>query len=36
VHGVCGRFAQQRPASDLAEIFGAAPLDDLDARSKAS
>jgi putative SOS response-associated peptidase YedK len=32
VHGVCGRFAQQRPASELAEIFGAEPLDDLEAR----
>ncbi|HET7027391.1 MAG TPA: SOS response-associated peptidase [Candidatus Limnocylindrales bacterium] len=29
---MCGRFAQQRPASELAEIFGAEPLDDLDAR----
>jgi putative SOS response-associated peptidase YedK len=25
---VCGRFAQQRPASELAEIFGAEPLAD--------
>src|SRR3954471_24025148 len=32
VDGVCGRCAQQRPASELAEIFGAEPLDDLDAR----
>jgi putative SOS response-associated peptidase YedK len=30
---VCGRFAQQRPASELAEIFDAEPLaDDLGAR----
>jgi putative SOS response-associated peptidase YedK len=30
---VCGRFAQQRPASELAEIFGAEPLtDELGAR----
>jgi putative SOS response-associated peptidase YedK len=25
---MCGRFTQERPASDLAEIFGAAPLVD--------
>ena len=30
---MCGRFAQQRPASELAEIFGAEPLtDELGAR----
>jgi putative SOS response-associated peptidase YedK len=30
---VCGRFTQERPASELAEIFGAEPLaDDLGAR----
>jgi putative SOS response-associated peptidase YedK len=30
---MCGRFAQQRPASELAEIFAAEPLvDDADAR----
>ena len=30
---MCGRFTQERPASDLAEIFGAEPLaDDLGAR----
>jgi putative SOS response-associated peptidase YedK len=33
VQGVCGRFVQERPASDLAEVFGAEPLaDDLGAR----
>ena len=25
---MCGRFTQERPASDLAEIFGAEPLVD--------
>ena len=25
---MCGRFTQQRPASELAEIFGAEPLTD--------
>ncbi|MFL5715767.1 MAG: SOS response-associated peptidase family protein [Chloroflexota bacterium] len=25
---MCGRFTQQRPASELAEIFGAEPLAD--------
>ena len=26
--GMCGRFTQERPASELAEIFGAEPLVD--------